>query len=155
MRASFKAAALVLALFAGVAPVDAQTQNTSTTDVVLVLAVDPSGSVNQTRFELQRKGYADAFRSPQVVNAIRGLSTGSIAVSIPDRRACTHARDSAVARRGSVTLASRRNRLVEHDSTHHGGDMKKLSDSAPTNLTTRTIDAIDRTHARVAMRLHD
>jgi Protein of unknown function (DUF1194) len=50
------------------------------TDLVLVLAVDASGSVNQTRFELQRRGYADAFRNPQVVQAIRSGSTGSIAV---------------------------------------------------------------------------
>ncbi|HET9627253.1 MAG TPA: hypothetical protein VFP84_38095 [Kofleriaceae bacterium] len=33
--------------------------------------------------------------------------------------------------------------------------MKKLSDSSSTNLTTRAIDAVDRTHARIAMRLHD
>ena len=50
------------------------------TDIVLVLMVDASGSVNQYRFELQRRGYADAFRDRQVLNAIRGGSTGSIAV---------------------------------------------------------------------------
>jgi hypothetical protein len=64
-------AALVL-----LTPVKAQT----TTDLLLVLAVDTSGSVNQTRFELQRRGYADAFRNPHVLSAIRGGSTGSIAV---------------------------------------------------------------------------
>jgi hypothetical protein len=52
------------------------------TDIVLVLAVDASGSVNQTRFELQRRGYADAFRNPRVLNAIRGLTTQSIAVTM-------------------------------------------------------------------------
>ena len=65
-----------------VAPAKAQTQALPTTDILLVLAVDTSGSVNQTRFELQRRGYADAFRSQQVLNAIRGGSTGSIAVTI-------------------------------------------------------------------------
>ena len=50
------------------------------TDIVLALMVDASGSVNQYRFELQRRGYADAFRDRQVLNAIRGGSTGSIAV---------------------------------------------------------------------------
>jgi hypothetical protein len=50
-----------------------------TTDLLLVLAVDASGSVNQARFELQRRGYADAFHSPEVLRAIRGGSTGSIA----------------------------------------------------------------------------
>ena len=59
-----------------------QAQALPTTDILLVLAVDASGSVNQTRFELQRRGYAEAFRSPQVLNAIRGGSTGSIAVTM-------------------------------------------------------------------------
>ncbi|MEA2982310.1 MAG: hypothetical protein QOF09_4133 [Alphaproteobacteria bacterium] len=62
--------------------VQAQTQTQPTTDILLVLAVDASGSVNQTRFELQRHGYADAFRSPLVLNAIRGGSTASIAVTM-------------------------------------------------------------------------
>ena len=65
-----------------IAPAAAQTQALPTTDILLVLAVDASGSVNQTRFELQRRGYADAFRSQQVLNAIRGGSTGSIAVTM-------------------------------------------------------------------------
>ena len=34
--------------------------------------------------------------------------------------------------------------------------MKKLSaDTSSTSLATRAIDAVDRTHARIAMRLHD
>jgi hypothetical protein len=72
MTRLFAIAALLLAL---TAPARAQTA----TDLVLVLAVDASGSVNQTRFELQRRGYADAFRNPRVLSAIRSLSTGSIA----------------------------------------------------------------------------
>ena len=32
-------------------------------DLALVLAVDVSGSVNTERFELQRRGYAEAFSS--------------------------------------------------------------------------------------------
>jgi hypothetical protein len=62
-------------------PPPAQAQNTAlpTTDLLLALMVDASGSVNQYRFELQRKGYADAFRNKQVLNAIRGGANGSIA----------------------------------------------------------------------------
>jgi hypothetical protein len=52
------------------------------TDVLLVLAVDASGSVNQTRFQLQMQGYAAAFRNPRVVNAIRSGTTQSIAVTM-------------------------------------------------------------------------
>ena len=74
--------ALTAAFLAWTAPAAAQSAALPTTDILLVLAVDASGSVNQTRFELQRKGYADAFRNPQVLNAIRGGSTGSIAVTM-------------------------------------------------------------------------
>ena len=50
--------------------------------VALVLAVDTSGSVSMSRFELQKQGYATAFRNPQVLNAIRSLGTQSIAVTM-------------------------------------------------------------------------
>jgi hypothetical protein len=50
--------------------------------LALVLAVDASGSVSNDRFELQKQGYAAAFRNRQVLNAIRSLSTQSIAVTM-------------------------------------------------------------------------
>ncbi len=50
--------------------------------VSLVLAVDTSGSVSMSCFELQKQGYAAAFRNPQVLNAIRSLGTQSIAVTM-------------------------------------------------------------------------
>jgi hypothetical protein len=51
-------------------------------DLQLVLAVDASGSVNMTRFNLQKQGYAEAFRNPRVLDSIRSGSTGSIAVTM-------------------------------------------------------------------------
>ena len=72
--------AFTAVLFCLSAPARSQTNALPTTDIVLALMVDASGSVNQKRFELQRRGYADAFRNNQVINAIRGGSTGSIAV---------------------------------------------------------------------------
>src|SRR6201999_331449 len=51
-------------------------------DLQLVLAVDASGSVNQRRFELQKRGYAPAFRNPRVLNAIRSGMTQAIAVTM-------------------------------------------------------------------------
>ncbi len=51
-------------------------------DLHLLLAVDCSGSVDYTRFELQKKGYVDAFRNPQVLQAIRGGENQSIAVAL-------------------------------------------------------------------------
>ena len=74
--------AFAVALLALAVPAAAQSQGLPTTDILLVLAVDASGSVNQARFELQRRGYADAFRNPRVLDAIRGGSTGSIAVTM-------------------------------------------------------------------------
>ena len=50
--------------------------------VQLVLAVDASGSVDSARFELQKHGYAEAFRSPAVHAAIRATATGAIAVTM-------------------------------------------------------------------------
>jgi hypothetical protein len=50
--------------------------------IALVLAVDTSGSVSAGRFELQKQGYAAAFRNPQVLNSIRSLVTQSIAVTM-------------------------------------------------------------------------
>src|SRR5688572_30461538 len=66
----------LLACFAGEARAQPQV------DLQLVLAVDASGSVNQTRFELQRQGYAAAFRHPRVLKAIRSGATGAIAVTM-------------------------------------------------------------------------
>src|SRR5215831_9011270 len=50
--------------------------------LALVLAVDASGSVSDDRFELQKQGYAAAFRNRQVLNSIRSLITRSIAVTM-------------------------------------------------------------------------
>ena len=70
-------AALLLAI-AGVLPAQAQTN----VDLQLVLAVDASGSVNDTRFELQKQGYAAAFRNPQVIKAIMSGGEQAIAVTM-------------------------------------------------------------------------
>ena len=79
------AAAVLVALSAllPLAPASAQTgAEKSDVDLQLVLAVDASGSVNQHRFELQRAGYAAAFRDANVIRAIRGGAKGSIAVTM-------------------------------------------------------------------------
>jgi hypothetical protein len=51
-------------------------------DLQLVLDVDASGSVNQTRFRLQQQGYAAAFRNPQVLKAIMSGAEQAIAVTM-------------------------------------------------------------------------
>jgi hypothetical protein len=76
-RAGCGAAAIVLALTTG-GPVRAQTA----VDQQLVLAVDTSGSVDYTRFELQKRGYATAFRNRQILEAIRSGPAAAIAVTM-------------------------------------------------------------------------
>jgi hypothetical protein len=51
-------------------------------DLQLVLAVDTSGSVSADRFELQKHGYAAAFRNPDVLQAIRTGPNQAIAVAM-------------------------------------------------------------------------
>jgi uncharacterized protein DUF1194 len=51
-------------------------------DLLLVLAVDASGSVDMRRFELQKRGYAAAFRNPRVLAAIRSGAAQAIAVTM-------------------------------------------------------------------------
>ena len=77
-RAFHLAAAIALTLGIG----GAATTQTSTTDLQLVLAVDASGSVNQVRFDLQKQGYAAAFRNPRVLRAIRSGRNQSIVVTM-------------------------------------------------------------------------
>ena len=72
--------AMVGALFALVASAPAMAQ--TAVDLQLVLAVDASGSVNQYRFDLQKQGYAEAFRNPRVLKAIRSGIAGAIAVTV-------------------------------------------------------------------------
>jgi hypothetical protein len=75
--------ALLLA-FGVLAPASAQTRAPAggevDVDVNLVLAIDASGSVEDERFELQKRGFAAAFRDPKVLNAIRAGDRRSIAV---------------------------------------------------------------------------
>lgn len=73
------AALLAVALAAaGGRPAVAQVQ----VDLQLVLAVDVSGSVSDERFKLQQQGYAQAFRSWRVLEAIRSGSAQAIAVTM-------------------------------------------------------------------------
>jgi hypothetical protein len=51
-------------------------------DLNLILAVDASGSVDDERFELQKQGYAEAFRNPKVMDAIHASDKQQIAVTM-------------------------------------------------------------------------
>lgn len=51
-------------------------------DLELALAVDVSSSVDDTEFELQMRGIAEAFRNPDIIDAIRAAGNRGIAVSL-------------------------------------------------------------------------
>jgi hypothetical protein len=72
-------AALALVVLGAPTPIGAAEAQV---DLHLVLAVDASGSVNMYRFELQKKGYAAAFRNPRVLAAIRSGTFQAIAVTM-------------------------------------------------------------------------
>ncbi|HEY7084042.1 MAG TPA: DUF1194 domain-containing protein [Hyphomicrobiaceae bacterium] len=76
VRAAF--CALLMALAMSAVPAAAQTA----VDLQLVLAVDASGSVSEERFELQKRGYIAAFRSPQLARAISSGPARAIAVTM-------------------------------------------------------------------------
>lgn len=71
---------LVLALLGSAAASSARAQ--AAVDLQLLLAVDASGSVDRQRFDLQKRGYANAFRDATVLQAIRSTATQSIAVTM-------------------------------------------------------------------------
>ena len=80
-RLAFQVLALLVAIAAAAgssAPAAAQTA----VDVQLVLAVDVSGSVSDERFKLQQMGYAQAFRSDRLLEAIVSGRSGAIAVTM-------------------------------------------------------------------------
>jgi opacity protein-like surface antigen len=74
MRRLLSAVALALALLTAANAAHA----TEPVDLILVLAVDSSGSVDSERFALQRKGYAAALTNPEVLGSIRSGRNGAI-----------------------------------------------------------------------------
>ena len=77
LAARFAGWLLLTAALTGM-PATAQTR----VDLHLVLAVDASGSVDQYRFELQKRGYVAAFRHARVLEAIRSGPNNAIAVTM-------------------------------------------------------------------------
>jgi Protein of unknown function (DUF1194) len=82
VNAGKMARACAAAAFVLVAGLCARTAAQTPVDLQLVLAVDVSGSVSQSRFELQRDGYVAAFRDPRVLDTIRSGPHQAIAVTM-------------------------------------------------------------------------
>lgn len=67
---------------AALPPSAAPAQGGGEVDLLLVLAVDASGSIDPDEFRLQREGYAEALAHPSVLAAIRSRPRGAIAVAM-------------------------------------------------------------------------
>lgn len=55
---------------------------TEPVDVLLVLCMDSSGSIDQEEFELQRRGYAEAVTDPRMLDAILGGPSDAVAIAM-------------------------------------------------------------------------
>ncbi len=73
-------ALLVFAAFSR-APGPAAAQSRQPVDLVLVLAVDTSSSIEADEYAVQAQGYADAFRDPLIISAIEDLGPGGLGVT--------------------------------------------------------------------------
>ncbi len=74
-------ALLLPAVLAGAAPLSAATQ-ADAVDLLLVLAIDASGSIDAGEFRLQREGCAGALVHPAVLSAIASRPLGDIGVAM-------------------------------------------------------------------------
>jgi hypothetical protein len=70
--------AWLVAIFAAIAPA---AHAADSVDLALVLVSDVSRSIDDSEFKLEKDGYAAAFTSQQVLDAIHGGSLGAIAVA--------------------------------------------------------------------------
>ena len=79
MKRNIMAAAL--ACMTAVAACTGSGARAETVDLLLVLAVDVSRSIDEDEFNMQRKGYANALTDPEVLSAILGGRNHAIAVT--------------------------------------------------------------------------
>jgi hypothetical protein len=79
MRAS---KALLTLIVAGAVLAPAAACAADDVDLLLVLAVDVSRSIDAAKFQLQREGYAAAISDPHVLDAIRSGRTGRIGLTL-------------------------------------------------------------------------
>lgn len=61
---------------------DGQAAQSQVVDLELILAVDTSSSVSQEEFDLQMRGFAEAFRHPAVIAAVRAAGSKGVAISM-------------------------------------------------------------------------
>jgi len=81
MAASRLGKVLCVLIFGGIVAFPAAAAAAEKVDLLLVLAADVSRSVDNSKFQLQRDGYAAAISNPRVLDAIRSGRIGRIGVT--------------------------------------------------------------------------
>src|SRR6202035_4235584 len=72
---------LLASLVAAAIMVPAAASAAEDVDLLLVLAVDVSRSIDAAKFQLQREGYAAAVADPRVLDAIKSGRTGRVGLT--------------------------------------------------------------------------
>jgi hypothetical protein len=80
LTAAWFAAVLLIVVSSASLKAQAPGAAKATVDVALILAIDASGSVSDDRFELEKQGFAAAFRNQKVLDAIRAGDHRAIAI---------------------------------------------------------------------------
>ena len=73
--------AFLVAIFAGMTLLPVTARAGDNVDLLLVLAADVSRSIDNTKFQLQRDGYATAISDPRVLDTIRSGHNGRIGLT--------------------------------------------------------------------------
>jgi len=79
---TWRSCLLFAAIVALIGTTPANAEDRRVVNLELLLLVDVSASVDDAEFHLQKRGLAAAFASPAVLDAVRSLSRGGMAVSI-------------------------------------------------------------------------
>jgi hypothetical protein len=137
--------AVLLSLLTQMPPARAQA-----VDLLLVLCMDASGSIDAAEFELQRRGYAEALTDERIVDAIRGGLQGAVAIAVvewgsPQGAATvvpwTLVRDRASAEALSAALIAAPRSTQSYNAIGDAIDhSRRLLDAAPHQARRRIID---------------
>ena len=119
-------------------------------DLLLVLAADVSRSVDATKFQLQRDGYAAAINDPRVLDAIRSGPRGQIAISFVEWSGAGNqklvidwmiVRDSATAQQFGAQIVEAPRSYADRTSISGGIEFAMTQfERAPFQSRRRTID---------------
>ena len=145
MQRLVKLLLLALALSLPRAPAHAET-----VDLLLVLAADVSRSVDSTKFQLQRNGYAAAITNPRVIEAMRSGPNGRIGVAFVEWSGAgaqkviidwTAIGDMKTAQEFSSQIVEAQRPFADRTSISGGIDFAMaMFERAPLSSTRRTID---------------